>query len=282
MKANPPKPDIFGYHDYRIFLRDRVEYEKAVRPRYSLRRLAADVKLAPGYLPMVLAGTRGISSEILEKVGLSLGLTKEEQSYLQNLRAIVESRSQTLRLEALEAIQKHRHYRTQHPRELEVHQYLTHWLHVAIREMVNLGDFSEDPKWIRKQLRGKVAASEIQRSLAFLLERGFLKRDSKGRLRVVDKKLECVGSVYQLALGQFHRDMMKLASEALDTVPREERSITGLTFPIPQKRYGEVFKILDKTLDEIDVLSSEAKDSDAIYHVGISLFPITQNKRGKS
>jgi uncharacterized protein (TIGR02147 family) len=281
-EAQKTKPDIFMYHDYREYLKDRMDFERQSQSKFSLRMLAAEVKLAPGYLPMVLAGTRGISSEVLERVGLVLGLSKDEQKYLQGLRTIVESQSQNLRLEALEELQRHRVYREKNPKELEVHQYLTHWFNLAIREMVNLEDFQIDAKWIRNKLRVKIPLNEVQKALDFLFDKGFIEKLPNGKARVLDRKLECVGNIYRLVLAQFHREMLKLASDALETVPHGERSIVGLTFPIPVSRYGEVAKILDETLDRIDALSTEAKGSDSVYHVGVSLFPLTHNKRGKS
>lgn len=273
------KPDIFVYHDYRTYLKDRVEYEKNIRPRFSLRMLASEAQLAPGYLPMVLAGSRGISSEVLSKIATILKLTKEEQKFLQGLRTIAESPSQELRLEALEDLQRHRSYRDQNPKELVVHQYLTRWFNVVIREMVQLDGFELDPKWIREKLRVKVPIPEIERALTFLLEQGFIEKQPQNKARVLQRKLECTGNVYRLVLSQFHREMLKLASDALDAVPVDERSITGLTFSIPAERYQEIFKLLDETLDRIDKISTEAKGSDSVYHVGISFFPLTQRKK---
>lgn len=271
------KPEIHSYHDYREFLKDRVAYEKATQKGFSLRSLAGKVKVAPGFLPMLLSGERSVSTEVLERIGSELGLVKEERRYLQNLRTIVESPSQALRLSALEELQKVREYKASNPRELEMYQYLTEWFHVAIREMVNLEGFELDAKWIRSRLRVKIPLSEVEKALKFLVENGFIEMTG-GKAKVAQKKLECTGSVYRLVFSQFHREMLKLASEALDTVPFEERSITGLTFPIPVGRYKEIFKILDETLDRIDAISAESKGSDSVYHVGISLFPLTEKK----
>lgn len=271
------KPEIYSYHDYRQYLKDRMEFEKSIQPRFSLRALAAKVKVAPGFLPMLLSGSRSVSVEVLERIGAELGLAKEERRYLQDLRTLTESSSQALRLEALEGLQKAKSYGEKNPRELEMRQYLTDWFNVAIREMVNLEGFKLDAKWIRAHLKVKVPLTEIEKSIAFLLKAGFIEKKS-GKVQVVDKKLECTGSVFRIVFSQFHREMLKLASDALDTVAFEERSITGLTFPIPKSRYKEIFKILDETLDRIDAISAESKGNDSVYHVGISLFPLTEKK----
>ncbi len=272
------KPEIYSYHDYRQYLKDRVEYEKSVQPRFSLRTLAGLVKVAPGFLPMLLSGSRSVTSEVLERIGTELGLNKEERKYLQDLRTIAESPSQALRLQALEGLQKSKSYGEKNPREVEMREYLTHWFNVTIREMVNLEDFQLDAKWIRSRMRVKVSLSEVEQAIKFLLDNGFIKKTANGKVVVAEKKLECTGSVLRLVFSQFHREMLSLASNALDTVPYEERSITGLTFPIPASKYKEIFKILDETLDRIDAISAESKGNDSVYHVGISLFPLTEKK----
>lgn len=269
------KPDIYSYHDYRQFIKDSVEYEKTVNSRFSLRTLAGEVKVAPGFLPMVLSGERGVSSEVLERIGVALKLLKEERRFLQNLRTVVESTSQALRLEALEELQKNRAYSQKNPRELEMYEYLTQWFYVAIREMVNLEGFELDAKWIRSRLRVKVPLADVEKALAFLIQKGFIEELPGKKAKVAQKKLECAGSIFRLVFSQFHREMLSMATEALDSVKVEERSVTGLTFPIPLERYGEVYKILDETLDKIDALSGESKGNDSVYHVGITLFPLT-------
>ena len=61
------RPDIFSYHDYRVFLKDWFEFRKQEGKGFSVRSVARDAKLGSGYLPMVLAGERNLSPKALAK-----------------------------------------------------------------------------------------------------------------------------------------------------------------------------------------------------------------------
>ena len=82
------RPDLYRYHDYRLFLRDRIEFLKKSKPDFSLRSLATQAGLAVGYLSMVLNDKRGLSSEAAARLMKPLGLNIQEVQYFELLRIL--------------------------------------------------------------------------------------------------------------------------------------------------------------------------------------------------
>lgn len=280
-KAAPEstRPEVYRYHNHREFLAALIAHLKQVQPGFSLRRLAEEAGLAVGYLSMVLAGTRTLSSDALEKIARPLGLGAAERTHLELLRLLGESDTQDVRASALERLQKFGAYQRSNPKESEVFRYLTKWVNVAIREMVSLQDFRAESEWIVERLRARVPQKQVEESLQFLVENNYLELLPGKKAKLPEKNLECVGDVFRLVLGEFHRQMLKLAAESYDNTTREERNITGQTLAIAQENWPELRKILDDTMKKLSDLEKKPQPKDSVYHVTFAAFPLTKPKK---
>lgn len=278
-EGNKPheKPDIYCYHDYRKFLKDHLEYMKATQG-LSVRRLARDAHIAVGYLSMVLSGARRMATKALLRLKNPLHLTNPEGEFLELLVRVADSDLQEARLEALRKIQRFREYRKLNPKEFEAYRYLTHWYYVAIREMVNLNGFQPDPLWLKDHLRGRIPLPEVTEALDFLKEHGFIEIVPGERTNLPQKNVECVGGVYQIVLSQFHREMLRLASESLNEIPYEERTVMGHTLSIPAQSYLKISQILEEALNRVADLEKTKEPKDVTYQVTVSAFPLSKRK----
>ena len=279
--AESKRPEIFGYHDYRAFLRDWFEFLKESRPGFSLRSLSRDADVANGYLPMVLSGTRNLSSKAAQKLLPHLGLNNSERSYFQSLHTLSETESPSAKIEAFDKLQKFRAYREQNPKESETYRYLTRWFYVAIREMAAMPSFKLDASWIQRQLRTAIPLNEIKQALEFLVKARYIEPAAQGKAVLPTKDVECVGGIFRIALSKFHREMLQLAALSLESTPGEERTICGHTLAIPSKKFEAVKGILDEALKKIASLDFGADEKDIVYHVVLSAFPLTQKSEVK-
>lgn len=273
------RPDIYRYHDYRQFLNDWIQYRKRTETGFSLRAIAKKSQIAVGYLSMILSGDRKMPHETLEKIAKPLGFTASEKSYLELLRTVSESDSSLAKHEALNRLRKFRAYREENAKEVEVYRYLTHWYYVAVRELAHLPSFRPEPKRIQKQLRNKVSLKEVEEALHFLLENGYLEKRADGSVKPADKEILCLGGVYSLALTQFHREMLELATQSFDNSTVEERDITGYTLAIPQERLGDLKKMCFEFLRQVATLEDKTQKPDSVYHVTVAAIPLTQKSK---
>lgn len=280
MNVKTQRPDIFAYHDHLAFLKDWVAYLKATQSRFSLRSLAKAAGLASGYLPMVLNGTRPISAAALAKMIPHLNLNANEQSFLDCLLVLGTSDSHDARVMALERMKKFSQFRSHNERETAAYQYLTHWYYVAIREMATLKGFKDDPEWIQEQLRFQVSLKEVKDTLEFLFKYKFLERSKNGKILAPTEALNCQGGIYRVGLSHFHREIMRLAGEAIDKVPREERNIMGHTCSLSEKNFLKARAIAEEAIQKIQALTATEQDGETVYHMEVALFPLTQKQNG--
>lgn len=268
------RPDIFEHHDYREFLTTWVQFLKQGREGLSLRALGKSAGFSSGYLSLVLSGSRKLSKANSVKLLPLLKLSLSEKSYFQMLRTIADSPSQKERMAALKKIQRFQNYKSSNPKEFETFKYLTKWYYVAIRELVNTKNFKPDPKWIQKQLVDHVPLAEIKKTLDFLVKFDFIRVSEDGYIQP-QKRVECKGGIYQLALSQFHKEMLGLATKSIEKSKAEDRNLTGYTFSIPKAAFDKVKGILHETEVQLAKLEEKEKGADTVYHVELCAFPLT-------
>jgi uncharacterized protein (TIGR02147 family) len=278
------RPDIFSYHDYRKFLRDWVDYQRSVRPGYSLRKLSQEAGLATGHLPPILAGKRDVTLRTLAKLMLVMKLAPPEKSYLDSLVRLCTSDSQELRAEALERMKRYTSYQKHNPNEAQLFRYMSRWYHIAIREMAALPGFRMDAAWIQQRLSSPVSLAQIRDALEFLVEGGYLKVSSDGKATSTDEHLDCDnGEVFRAALTQYHKQMFGLAAASIDNAHPDHRNLVGHTFVVDDATFPAVNRIVEDALSKIIELSgrSKAKGEGSVYHVEMALFPVTHRKGPK-
>jgi uncharacterized protein (TIGR02147 family) len=273
-KQNQEKPNIYGYHDYRDFLKDFLQYRIDSSEKFSLRRLARLADISSGYLPMVINGKRNLTMKALIKLEPHLGLSESEMSYLKQLQILSDSNSQAERLKALKKMQTFNRYTRVHNDEVRAFNFLTHWYNIVIREMVQLKDFNLDVEWIKGKLINKVSKQNIRDATSFLLNNDFIKSENNKVTQTV-RDLNCVGSVYKVGLKEFHKSMFDLASKSIDLVPSDKRSIVGHTLSISENQFKEVKNILDEALDKISKIENKKENNEVVYHTSLVAFPLT-------
>jgi uncharacterized protein (TIGR02147 family) len=277
------RPDIYSFHDYRKFLLEQISYLRTKNPDFSIRYLARHAGLSPAYFSMIIKGIRGFSDKTLEDVLPHLGLNPSERSYFRLLCVVADAPNPKEKIKALSRIQTFRTYKKQNPNETEVYQYLTKWYYVAIREMVPLPGFKLEPKWIQQRLARPVLIGEIKKAIKFLMDHGLIAVKPDGSAFLPDRNLDCKDGIFQIALREFHKQMLSLASDSIENATGKERIILGHTFAISEEAFGRLREILEEALKR-SVAVNEAPDRPGpkrVYHVTLAGFPISKEGTGE-
>ena len=274
------RPNIFSYHDHRLFLPRWFDYLKLTQKKFSLRGLARDAEISTGYLPSVLSGKQRLSERALKKIIEKIYLTKNEQSFLLLMRTLTDTDDPKERLNALKRMQKYDAYQDLYSSETEAYRYWTHWFYPVIREMTALPDFVLDAEYIQSKLRKKVPLNQIKKAIRFLVDSKFIGVDSGGTISLPEKEIECMDGVHRISLGQFHREMFVNASDSIENTKSGERSLLGEVLAISQDDWTAVKDILEEARKKIAKLAHSKRDAEQIYHVALAAFPVTNNEMG--
>lgn len=267
--------DVFAYLSYRAFLRDAYVDLKARQRGFSYRWFSRRAGLSsPNFLKLVMDGKRNLSPRGAEAFAGALGLAGREASFFRELVDFEQADTpadKNRAWERLSAYQGHRKVRALERHQLE---YLSKWWNPAIRELVAIPGFRDDPEWIARQLRPAITPAQARAAIDLLLELGFVVRDADGGLRQREPLLSTGPEVRSLAVGNFHRQMMQRAAESIELVDRAEREISGLTVALSQQSFQLFKEKIHALRAELLELSGREQAPDRVVQVNFQIFPL--------
>lgn len=270
--------DVFRYANYREFLRAYYERKKTQKPGISLRAFSRRVGLrSPNYLKLVIDGDRNLTQELALRFAEAAGLHGEGVEYFCTLVACNQAKSAKERELHYGRLREFRRYRETHKLDVAQEQYHAHWYVPAVRELCARADFVDDPKWIAKTLLPPITPGQARQAISALCALGLLVRDDAGRLRQADPLVETPDRALGHQVVRYHREMMRLASEALERVPREEREIASLTLCISERALHELKAELERIEQQL-LQRFPSEDAERVVQVNVQMFPLSVRK----
>ena len=270
------KLNIYSYSDYRIFLYDRLSELKEINSKYSRRYFIRALNLSSSnYLKRIIDGSRNLSDRLAKKLTVVLGLSKDEERFFFKLKSYNQAKTTLERKEALKNLRRSRLFKDVHKLDMGEFDYYSDPLMVALREMVGLYDFKEDPAWIASRLSFKASKERIIEALKQLQVSGHLVRDQKKKLcaaRTHQSTGEHFGS---LTLRTYHLNMLKLGADSIE-LPSDQRYFQGLSFSVPASAYDQITDEMQLLADKIRQIVDESEKTDMVYHMEMVFFPLTK------
>jgi|GEM_PF-407705 len=281
-------PSVYDFTDYREYLKCFFEFKKLTNSSYSASMFARKAGLGTnsrGYLKLVIENKRNLSAQTIRSFSEALGLNAQESLYFENLVLFNQSdRNQDKKYYFERLMASNRGGRSE---QLELmksqHAYLTNWYYVAIRELVALKDFKEDPAWIVSQLRGKVKKDEAAQAIRDLLTLGLLLRDpTTQELKQSEPLVKIAGGVFDAYIQNFHLQMIERSKESLIEDEYETRQASGVTLSCAVDRLPEIKKMISKFRDEIsEKFGVDSLSPDSVVQISVQMFQLTQPKKPK-
>ena len=266
-------PSIFAYSDYRAFMRDAFA-EKKASCRFSWREFAKRAGYAsPVFLKLVAEEKSSLSAEGIERVGLALGLTDREQGFFRLLVPFTHETNNAKKQKLFNDMRKIAALCKGHIVEANLYDYYKEWHHSVIRELAaNVSSESE----ISKLLIPKIPLPQVKASLALLIKLGLLEKDSSGKYHQTNKHLTTGDGINSMAVRKHHENMGNLAVEALETVSKEERDISGITMGLSKEGFEAVKAELANFRRRIKEIAEQSEsEKESVYRINLQLFPLS-------
>lgn len=273
--------DIHQYTNYRKFLRDYYEDRKREDKKFSYRYWSTRAGFSTKtFLYRILKGEKSLSKDSIFKVGNSMRLEKREMEYFQCMVHFNEATTLKEReyyFKQLQAINIHKKLVKLKNHQLE---YYSHWYNIVIRDYVSLQNGSCNPKEIAAGIIPPVEQAKVEKSLKLLGALGLLKKLASGRYKAVDQFISTGDEIASVAIPRYHKDMLKIASESIDTVPDKERDYSNISFSISKKGFEKIKAELQWFRKHILKIIEEDGPAGRVCQLNIQLFPST--KKGKN
>jgi uncharacterized protein (TIGR02147 family) len=267
---------VFGYLDYRTYLRDYYEQRKRLG-RISFRSFAQRAKLgSPNYLKLVIDGERKLTPKMATRFATACGLSGAAHEYFVELVEFTHAKNLEERAARYAGLKRFAQYREARRLDLAQDAYHSKWYLPAIRELVGVAGFQEDPEWIARRLIPAIKAGEVERGIATLVELGLLRRNEKQRLEQCEPVVSTGAEVTQsLHIANYHRVMSEKAMQSIELVPQLQREISALTLTLSADGLTKIKRRIQAFQRELIELSQADTAADQVVQVNFHCFPLS-------
>ena len=266
--------DVFRYLDYRAFLADFYRAKK--RRGFSYRAFSRTAKLgAPNYLKLVIDGERNLTKTMAARFAEACGLQGDAADYFARLVEFNQAPNAAARNASYERLADFGRYRQAHKLALAQAAYHSTWYLPAIRELCASPHFREDPEWLASVLRPAIKPNEAKQAIELLLELGLLKRDTNGGLLQTNAVVSTGPQTRSMNIRNYHAEMMRRATDAMELVPAAERDITSLTLCLGSDGFAHVKQRIQEFRRELIEFADRETERGQALQLNFQLFPLS-------
>jgi uncharacterized protein (TIGR02147 family) len=274
---------VFEYLDYRQYLRDFYASQKASSKSFSHRAFSRRAGLrSSNYLSLVMKGERDLSSEMAPRFAKACGLVKSEADFFCDLVAYGQAKSTDEKQRFYERLARFRKFRDAHRLIGEQTAYHAHWYMPALRELVTLPGFSEDPSWIASTLEPPISERQAAEALQTLCRLGLLVRGARGKLQQAQALVTTGPGPLGHQIFVYHHGMIDLAKRALDHLPREERDISSITLCVAEAHLPVLKERLRAFRQELLELAELEPRPERVVQLNFQMFPLSRRAKAKA
>ncbi len=261
--------------DYRDLLKSYYEQRKKEMPFYSYRMMGDKLGLDSSYLYRVLQKKQHLPAHVIPAAKELLDFDGRSAEYFDLLVAAGVAKSADKKAElmakavALRDVERH----SLQQAELKL---LENWWIPAVRAYLELNGGIVNIKKIAKDLCPPITEEQAAEAIEILKEVGLVKNVASGRLALTDAHLTVGGQEKSAAVRHFQKQVLFLASEALETVPVNERNISTLTLSVDQACFDDLGEMLREFRRLVQKRVDESKRPDRVMQLSMAFYPVAK------
>jgi uncharacterized protein (TIGR02147 family) len=267
-------PDIFGYNDFRRFLRDCQKARRATDRAFTKSAICKRMGLPKtrSYLNDVLNG-KHVTATFVERFAKAFGLKGDEARFF---RVLVQF-NQASNAEEREMYFEQIIGLNRTPRKVvdpAAYAFYKEWHHGVIRALLDVFDFRDDYTALAKRVFPAITARKAKDSIALLKRLGLIRQDSRGYYKPTDKSVSTGPYVRDELVRQYQVKTLELAKNAVVRNHRLPQNISTNTLSVSEEGYRRLEKRLQEFKSEIrSLVHKDDQPASRVYQLNIQLFP---------
>jgi uncharacterized protein (TIGR02147 family) len=268
--------NIFEYQNYRTYLKDYYEEQKATKKGFSYRYFSNKAGInASAFLYYIIEGKRNLTRSTIVKVSQAIGHGREEAEYFENLVFFNQAQTIAEKTEYYNAIVNMRRPIDIKHIEKDRYEFYRKWYHSVIREVVTFYNFKDDYAALGSFLNPTISAKEAKESIRLLEQLGFIERDDNGLYHQTDTQIAAHPKpIETYIIEKFQMEMLDLALTSYNNFPLKDRMGSSTTFSISDETFELIKKKTRELRREIADLALLDTKPNRVYQLTINLFPL--------
>ncbi|MBD3239353.1 MAG: TIGR02147 family protein [Chitinivibrionales bacterium] len=268
--------DVFTYTDFRAYLHDFYEDAKRENPHFSYRYIGRRVGFrSPGYFTQLLQGKVNLTQTMLHRFVPLLKLKRREAEYFELMVHFCQAKTQEERQRLFERMGSFKELAA-HIISPDQYELYDKWYYAAIRDILCFYPFRGDYRELAQLVEPAISAREARNAVALLLRLGLIERTIDGRYVQTDAVVRARAQGYDVALARFAMLMMDQARDAIDRLPRHERSISWVGFAVSPQTYERMREEIIAFRSRMLKMAEQDPDPQRAYHLNLQLFPVSK------
>jgi uncharacterized protein (TIGR02147 family) len=225
-------------------------------------------------LSAVLGGTKGLSFTSAQQVVKVLKLSETESTFFLHSILALHARDEKQRIASQKTLARLAESKSFQTLATPKFSLINEWFYLSLLQTFDLKDFEPSVAWIARKLG--LSAKEVSSALKVLEEVGLVKK-AEGfyrPLRAFNKTEDIPSRTIRVYL----QEMLKKASEALETQSIEERDFSATVFAIDRERVPEFKTKIAEFREAFCQDASESRTKTDVYNLSIQFFRISNQK----
>lgn len=272
-----PKPEIFQYLNYRLYLQDFCDHLASLDKAFSLRSFSTRISpslAGSGLLSAILKGKRNLSATLRPRVAKVLGLKEREQRYFEFLVQFNQAKGMEEKNRHFVELSQFRNSRAKIVNEGQ-YKFYSKWYYPVVWNYFSLENRLSAPAEIGKRIYPALTAAQVEEAIRLLLSLKLLKKMANG-YAVAEPHLATEKEFRGLIAKQYNQHFINMAYNMLEAARPEHRQYNTLIFSISEAGFGAVKERIISFQEELKDIIDRDKDSDRIYTLSMQLYPNTK------
>lgn len=273
-------PDVFAYLDHRKFLADAFAALQAADGKMSYRAFAKQAGYSsPNLLQLIIAGKRDLSPALLPGTVKVLGLNRQQAEFFADLAAFGQADGFEEKNFHYQRMIRSRKFVAIRPVQKNQFAYFDQWYHPVVRELLIHPECDGTPEWIAGKVYPRITTSQAGQSIELLQSLGLVRRDAEtGRWAHTEALITTPAEVASLAVGNYHRAVLRLAAESIEAFDPGQRDLRAVTLGVPKGALPALKKRMEEFWRDLLVLADGGHAVEDVVQVNLQLFPLTRGK----
>lgn len=269
---SPSDLSLLAHQDYVDLLQAYLNKRHGERGSMSLRSFAKLTGVSVSRLSLVLRRKGDLSMHGARKIAAAISESKIFFDYflaLVEMQTTKDSKLKQCNYQHCRNLRYRYLFKTMESQELRTYD----WKHFAVQFLA-----------ARRQKKPSLAdlasslgldIDEVSSVVDWLIHRGHLEMSPQGRYVSTNPLIKVESKGTSLPIRKFHRELIKKALDAMETVPTDRRFLRSAIFTLNREQYFQLCELVVNFVTACtDCSLSESSPHDEVYGLSVQIFPL--------
>ena len=280
---------VYNYVDYVRFLNDWLDAKRKENPNYSKKLFSQKIGLkSSSTITMILNNSRNISRKQIFSFAKAMEFNFKETKYFEAIILYQDSKEYEEKKYHWDVAQGLRPLTKSSILEKNKFEFFNNWYIPALRELVTYFDFNGDFELLGKQFVPAISKKDVEKAFNLLLDLDLIRprevtetsgsltfKKSQTLYELTDNVIVTPDDIMALAMHNFQKQTLAVASNALDAFKLSERNIQSTTIGTSKQGVFELNRLIDDFQARVLKIANDNPEVDCVYNLNIQLHPVT-------